>query len=196
MNDFTNLEQKICEEIREWSRFALEKPNKNYNNLPSCPYAKKAWVDKKVNFAFKNKKNNELIHILINNFNDNKDLVIVVDMNYENNEKFHDNLNFLNNCIHNGEFIQKDIWLMGFHPDDDVNELIDDGSFNEIVKEEYSLIFIQRLTKLQESANKLKKLGYYDKYYKEYDVESIYQQRELYYRRLKNGNESKKNDGI
>jgi hypothetical protein len=159
MNDFTNLEQKICEEIREWSRFALEKPNKNYNNLPSCPYAKKAWVDKKVNFAFKNKKNNELIHILINNFNDNKDLVIVVDMNYENNEKFHDNLNFLNNCIHNGEFIQ-------------------------------------RLTKLQESANKLKKLGYYDKYYKEYDVESIYQQRELYYRRLKNGNESKKNDGI
>ena len=35
----------------------------------------------------------------------------------------------------------------------------------QISKEEYALIFVQRLTKLQESANKLKKLGYYDKYY-------------------------------
>ena len=27
-------------------------------------------------------------------------------------------------------FNQKDIWIMGFHPDDDVNELIDDGTFD------------------------------------------------------------------
>ncbi len=74
---------------------------------------------------------------------------------------------------------------MGFHPDDDENELIDDGSFEEIVREEYSLIFVQRLSKLQESANKLKKLGYYDNYYNSYDVEDIYEQRENYYRRLK-----------
>jgi hypothetical protein len=74
---------------------------------------------------------------------------------------------------------------MGFHPDDDINELIDDGSFEEIVSEEYSLIFVQRLSKLQESANKLKKLGYYDNYYSMYNVEDIYEQRENYYRRLK-----------
>ena len=61
----------------------------------------------------------------------------------------------------------------------------DDGSFEEIVEKEYALIFVQRLSKLQESANKLKKLGYYDKYYKEYNVEDIYEQRENYYRRLK-----------
>jgi hypothetical protein len=74
---------------------------------------------------------------------------------------------------------------MGFHPDDDVNELIDNNSFVEVVKEEYALIFIQRLSKLQESANKLKKLGYYDKYYNEYNVEDIYEQREKYYNKLK-----------
>ena len=50
---------------------------------------------------------------------------------------------------------------------------------------EYSLIFVQRLSKLQESANKLKKLGYYDNYYNKYNVEDIYKQRENYYRRLK-----------
>ena len=74
---------------------------------------------------------------------------------------------------------------MGFHPDDDVNELIDDGTFAHLVKEEYALIFVQRLTKLQESANKLKKLGYYDKYYNEYNVEDIYEQRQQYYNNLK-----------
>ena len=67
----------------------------------------------------------------------------------------------------------------------DVNDLIDDGSFTEIVKEEYALIFVQRLSKLQESANKLKKLGYYDKYYNIYNVEDIYEQREKYYNQLK-----------
>ena len=185
MDEYKNLEDQICEEIREWSRFALEKPNKNYNNLPSCPFAKTAWKDKKVSFAFKNKKNYDLIYSLINNFHNSKDLIIVIDMNYENNDIFHNNLSNLNHLIHENKFDQQDIWLMGFHPDDDVNELIDDGTFANIVKEEYALIFVQRLTKLQESANKLKKLGYYDKYYNEYNVEDIYEQRQQYYNNLK-----------
>jgi len=185
MDDYKNLEDQICDEIREWSRFALEKPNKNYNNLPSCPFAKTAWNNKKVNFAFKNKKEYDSLYPLINKFHDSKDLIIVIDMNYEDNKTFHDNLTDLNKLIHENKFDQDDIWLMGFHPNDDVNELIDDGTFRELVKEEYALIFIQRLTKLQESANKLKKLGYYDKYYNEYNVKDIYEQRQKYYNNLK-----------
>ena len=185
MDDYTNLEEKIFDEIREWSRFALEKPNKNYNDLPSCPYAKTAWQNKKVSFALKTKNNYNIIYSLINKFHDSKDLIIVVDLAFENNEIFHNNLSNINELIHKNNFSQRDIWLMGFHPDDDVNELIDDGTFTEIVQDEYALIFVQRLTKLQESANKLKKLGYYDKYYKEYNVEDIYEQREKYYNSLK-----------
>ena len=30
MDEYKNIEDQICEEIREWSRYALEKPNKNY----------------------------------------------------------------------------------------------------------------------------------------------------------------------
>jgi hypothetical protein len=185
MDEYKNLEDQICEEIREWSRFALEKPNKNYNNLPSCPFAKTAWKDKRVSFAFKNTSSYYCLDTLIDCFNDNKDLIIIVDMCFDNNEKFHKHLSDVNEKIHKGIYKQKDIWLMGFHPDDDVNELIDDGTFAEIVKEEYALIFVQRLTKLQESANKLKKLGYYDKYYNEYNVEDIYEQRQQYYNNLK-----------
>ena len=180
-----NLEQKICEEIKAWSKYALEVPNENYNNLPSCPYAKSAWKNDKVNFALKKDQSYNILYTLINKFNDSKDLIILIDTSFENNEVFHSNLENLNALIHQGKFSQQDIWLMGFHPDDDVNELIDDGSFDEMVNQEYALIFIQRLSKLQESANKLKKLGYYDKYYNEYNVKDIYEQRENYYRRLK-----------
>ena len=179
------LEDKICEEIRQWSKHALEIPNENYNNLPSCPYAKAAWKNNKVGFALKTKDNYEILYSLINNFHDSKELIIVIDLCFENNEIFHNNLTNLNELIHQNKFNQQDIWLMGFHPDDDINELIDDGSFDEIVSEEYSLIFVQRLSKLQESANKLKKLGYYDNYYSMYNVEDIYEQRENFYRRLK-----------
>ena len=180
-----SLEQKICEEIRQWSKHALEIPNDNYNNLPSCPYAKAAWKNNKVGFAIKSKDNYEIVYTLINKFHNSKDLIIVIDLCYESNDIFHNNLTNLNELIHQNKFNQRDIWLMGFHPDDDVNELIDDGSFDEVVSEEYSLIFVQRLSKLQESANKLKKLGYYDNYYNRYDVDDIYKLRENYYRRLK-----------
>ena len=180
-----DTEEKICEEIRAWSKHALEIPNSNLNNLPSCPYAKRAWSDNKVGFAFKRDQDYKIIHGIIANYNDNKDLMIVIDLDYEDNEKFHKYLTFLNQIIHEGVFVDKDIWVMGFHPSDDVNELIDDGKFENIVKEEYALIFVQRLSKLQESANKLKKLGYYDNYYSMYNVEDIYNQRENYYRRLK-----------
>ena len=180
-----SLEQKICKEIKDWSKHALEVPNENYNNLPSCPYAKTAWKNNKVGFALKNNNNYDIVYTLINKFHDSKDLIIVIDLCYEDNKTFHNNLSNLNTLIHYNKFNQRDIWLMGFHPDDDVNELIDDASFDEIVSEEYSLIFVQRLSKLQESANKLKKLGYYDNYYNKYNVKDIYEQRENYYRRLK-----------
>ena len=180
-----SLEDKICEEIRQWSKHALEIPNKNYNNLPSCPYAKTAWKNNKVGFALKTNNNYDIVYTLINKFHDSKDLIIVIDLCYEDNEIFHNNLSNLNVLIHEKKFDQQDIWLMGFHPNDDINELIDDGSFDEIVSEEYSLIFVQRLSKLQESANKLKKLGYYDNYYSMYNVKDIYEQRENFYRSLK-----------
>jgi hypothetical protein len=185
LQEISDLDEKICEEIKEWSKHALEIPNKNYNNLPSCPYAKKAWHDNKVAFSFKRDTDYSMLHAIIDNFKDNKDLVILIDLDYEDNESFHNYLNLINQMINQNMFTTKDMWVMGFHPDDDVNELIDDGSFEEVVNEEYSLIFIQRLSKLQESANKLKKLGYYDKYYNEYNVKDIYEQRENFYRSLK-----------
>ena len=82
---------------------------------------------------------------------------------------------------------------MGFHPDGDGNDNLEEENFEPLVEDEYGLIFIQKLTKLQESAEKIKKLGYYDCYKDGYNSDDIYQKRELFYRRLKDGNESKEN---
>ena len=37
-------EEAIKVEMRDWSAHALEIPNEYYNNMPACPYAKKAWA--------------------------------------------------------------------------------------------------------------------------------------------------------
>ena len=39
-----NLEQ----EVEKWIEQSISKPNKIFGNLPPCPYARKAWQDKKV----------------------------------------------------------------------------------------------------------------------------------------------------
>jgi hypothetical protein len=69
-------------------------------------------------------------------------------------------------------------------------DFIDDGTFEPHVNTPYALTFIQRLSKVQEAADKLKEMGYYDQYLEEYNAEELYKQRKDLYRRLKNGNES------
>ena len=55
---------------------------------------------------------------------------------------------------------------------------------------EYSMIFVQRLSQLQEAADKLEKKGYYGNYNGEYNACEIFDKRQQLYRRLKNGYET------
>ena len=141
------VEKAIVEEILQWSTEALEKPSSFYNDLPPCPYARKAWMDDKVAILFK------------------------YDDSYQT-------------------FIDKDIWLMGFHPDDEITEAAEATAIEAVTDTEYSMIFVQRLSKLQEAADKLDKKGYYDSYDGEYNACEIFDKREQLYRRLKNGDET------
>ena len=79
---------------------------------------------------------------------------------------------------------------MGFHPHDEANDFVDDQSFMQMVEDEYAMIFVQRLSKLQESADKLAQKGYYDNYLVEYDAEAIFSKRAELHRRLKHGDET------
>lgn len=182
------VERAIMDEIRAWSKHTLEEKNPYFNNLPACPYARKAWADNQVRFVFKYESSAKKVFEELCDFNDSFELVIVVDMNYpEDVGSFHAQIEWINEAIAGGMFEDRDLWVMGFHPHDDVNELVDQGQFDPLVELEYAMIFVQRLSRVQDASDKLKKLGYYDKYFEEYNVEEIFEQRNALYRRLKNG---------
>jgi len=187
-----SLKEEIIEaEIRKWSADVLEEKSEVFNNLPPCPYARAAWDKNTVGIFFKHDESYQSLHHLISTFDDKYDLIILVDTAYDEYEKFHKYLDKLNDDIAQGLFTSKDMWVMGFHPEGDDNDNLEGENFEPLTEEEYGLIFVQRLTKLQESAEKIKKLGYYDCYKDEYNSDDIYQKRESFYRRLKDGNESK-----
>jgi len=185
------LESAIVEEIMQWSDAALEKPHPFFNNFPPCPYARQAWLDDKVAILFKYEDNYQVLYSTISRWQEQFDIAIIVDLNEKkSSEDFHAYLTGLNMVISEGVFIDKDIWLMGFHPDDEPSDFEETVDFDPLVEHGYSMIFVQRLSKLQEAADKLKKKGYYDKYDGLYNAQEIYDLRETLYRRLKNGDET------
>ena len=98
-NFYIGDEKEICEEIRAWSAYALEKPNPLFNNLPPCPYAKKAWSDHRVAIMFKY-GGSQAIYSTLGEFNDNFDLVLIVDQFYNrDSETFHEEIDTLNEQI-------------------------------------------------------------------------------------------------
>ena len=60
--------------IDDWIQNFLSKPSKTFNNLPPCPYAKKAWLDNKVDIAIRNPEHGYVreLHKHVKNINFNK----------------------------------------------------------------------------------------------------------------------------
>ena len=178
----------IVDEIKEWSKHTLEVSNPEFNNLPVCPYAKAAWKQAKVDIVFKfEKEDYKRLYMALHNWSDRKDLVIIADTEYiEDQEEFHEFVDNINEATANNVFRDKDMWVMGFHPEDEPNELFDEEEDVEPISEiDYAIFFVQRLSKLEEAAEKLRPLGYYDKYFQEYDVKHMYELRTNFYRRLR-----------
>ena len=180
-----HLEDSIRKEIRDWSKHSLEKANENYNGFPPCPYAAKAWIDNKVDIQFKYDLSPEKLYENISHYNDKYELIILVDLEYEvEPDRFHGYLEGINEAISNNAFQDKDIYVMGFHPEDDVNEIIESDSFETEVDDVYSMIFIQRLSLLERASEKLRSKGYYDRTHGNYKVDEILQKRNKLFRRL------------
>lgn len=187
------LEQNVSHETLAWSKQVLEIPNEYFNGLPACPYAKKAWADNRVGFCFKYNDHWQDLYTLISTWDDSKDVVILVDFCPLPLDQMDDYLNQLNEAISDGIFINKDMFLMGFHPEDEGNELLEEDDFESTVEEPYAMIFLQRLTKLQEASNTLRMKGYYDVSQEYYNADHLYENRNRLYRRLMN-EKSKEND--
>tara|TARA_Y100000766_G_scaffold227046_1_gene200079 strand:- start:6029 stop:6568 length:540 start_codon:yes stop_codon:yes gene_type:complete len=178
-----SLEENIKNEIRLWSKEALEKPNENYNNMPACPFAKRAWVDDRVGFIFKRDESFDVLFEAIYGWDNRKDVVILIDFNYLDADDLYHFMDMLNQSLSEDGI---DMFVMGFHPESDENELLE-NSLEMTDDNSYAMIFLQRLTKLQEASNVLREKGYYDVCQDYYENEPLYELRAELYRRLRYG---------
>ena len=167
----SDYEKGVIKELQDWTHLGLNVPNEYFNGLPACPFARQAWLDEKV-------------------------AVIVRRTPLGTPEDLHNYLGQMNEVISQGMFIDKDIWLMGYHPDDEEAEFVaEDVEVEEMVEEPYLMVFVQRLSKIQEAAYKLVHKGYYENYMSDEYFSEQYAKREEYYlklRRNKNANEKEK----
>ena len=183
-----DLEQKVIEEVKTWTNQVLDQPNPFFNDLPACPYAKKAFVTEKVGFSFSYDKGMQGLYTVLSQFDDTFDVILYVQFEFvEEPQEFHDYLAALNQAISMGIFIQKDLWVMGFHPDDEQDEEVFDQTFPHLVEDLYAITFVQRLSKLEIAAEKLREKGYYEQYMKDVSTANLWNKRQSLYRRLCDG---------
>tara|TARA_A100001391_G_scaffold165827_3_gene125810 strand:+ start:1826 stop:2395 length:570 start_codon:yes stop_codon:yes gene_type:complete len=169
-----SLEKQIESQIREWSRFSLEK--KHGKSLPMCPYAENTWNNDKVSIQFAYKDYTKKLKSIQETWNDTYDVIILACFDFENDpDAFQNTLDGINENASN-----TNLWVMGFSPH------CYGGIFEANPKtppSSYAMIFIQRLAKLQEAAYELQDLGYY----KEYESQVMHENREVAYKKLING---------
>lgn len=168
-------------DIRKWSHEFLEVPNKKLNGLPPCPYAKQAWLDNKVVFSINTGLEGLIKEVTLFELHD-YDIVVwanvyLPDMNYL--DGYCDGINEAMSIA------GKDMHLMVFHPDYDAEEagldfLVDEDATDDGLV--YCMVFVQRLSTLDDAALSLEKSGYYKHF-----PEEVYKSLVLDRRELRNG---------
>lgn len=181
---------EIEQDIRNWSKHVLEIPNPYLpNNLPACPYAKRAWADNKVR-VIETDTIMSAVTKEIREFHDHDfDLTIVASYKLPPAEMFWEITEILND-IHAAD----DIHVMVFHPDYGAEEadldFLYDHEWESGIERDYCMAFIQRLSQVDEASRHLEKLGYYEAF-SEKDYQNLVTDRR---RRLPNGHETKGNE--
>lgn len=152
----------IENDLRNWSSQVLEVPNSLLGGLPACPYAKEAWKQNKVKVIETPNLGIETI-CQARKFDNTYDLVVVASYTFPSQYAFTDFIEFLNDT-----FTKNDLHIMGFHPDygaEDADlDFLYEHEWESALEDEYAMMFIQSLSKVDDASLKLEKLGYYDVY--------------------------------
>ena len=178
----------ISKEVRLWSEHYLEVPNIHLNRLPACPYAKKAWTEDKVDIQHRNpdKGYTRDLHTYVKKIDfEKKEILIFCDVffrEYSLNafQKIIDNFN--------NQYNKKDIYFLGFHPKNPPTEqdqeflLNPTGDQSNLPRStiDFSMMLIQKFSQLYEASDRLKRMGYYDKWPKEYYDDVVLSRQQLY----------------
>lgn len=137
----------VEEKVKDWAFGQLSRVSEQFDNLPPCPYAKAAFVNDSVSFV--EADYTEFLDVVTKetlNFTGEKDVVIV----YSKHNPF--GLDYLEGSVEAMNFtlshMKKDIWLLGFLND-------------------WTMVFIQKVTKLDDASIDLESKGYYNNYHED-----------------------------
>ncbi len=168
-------------DIRKWSHDFLEIPSVKLNGLPPCPYAAKAWADNKVVFSI-NTGLEGLTEEIKKFGTHDYDIVVWAEEEMPSIEYLDGWCDGVNEAL---SIAGIDIHVMIFHPDYDASDagldfLEDNGITNSEL--EYCMVFVQRLSILDDAALSLEKSKYYEHF-----PEEVFESLVLERRRLRNG---------
>jgi hypothetical protein len=151
----------IEDDIRVWSKHVLEVPNTHLAGLPACPYAKQAWVNNKVSVI---ETDNVFVESLSNVdqvLSGTYDLLICASYELPDADEMNRWVQRMNETM-----AQRDAYFMCFHPDYGAEEaeldFLYEHEWESAIEDEYCMIFVQRLTDVDNKSVKLEKLGYYE----------------------------------
>tara|TARA_Y100000310_G_scaffold296470_1_gene328747 strand:- start:564 stop:1115 length:552 start_codon:yes stop_codon:yes gene_type:complete len=149
----------VISDVKTWIDDFVTKPNPLLNNMPPCPYAKQAILDKKIDIQVPDEGSISYnITKTIETWNKDLDIVLLV---YD--PKKHTGELFEKIIINANGAIDSSFVLLDDHPDNVEN--INGVHMNN---GKYAIVFIQRTKKLQEAHEYLKtKTNYYDVWNKE-----------------------------
>lgn len=171
-------------DLRSWSREVLEAPSKHLNGLPPCPYARKAWKEKKVLVIESDNFESDVYKYCRDFYEFDKELIVVGTYNIpelEDLTKFTEALNAQHPSLH----------CMQFHPeygaDDAELDFLTDNDWESSIEQDYCMIFVQDLRLVISASDRLEALGYYSAYPTDEYEELVINRK----RRLDHGNEDR-----
>lgn len=176
----------IEEDLRDWSKNVLEIPSTHLNGLPPCPYAKKAWATNKVKVieCASVLKSALVYKDLVSEY----DLIVVASYQIPDPDEMEQTIEHYNNT-----YAKDDLYFMLFHPEYGAEEaeldFLYDIDWKSNIEEEYCMVFIQKLSKVDDLSLQLEKQGYYTAF-----PEDEYQTLVLNRRKRRHGDETKSND--
>lgn len=151
-----NIEQ----DLRSWSKHLLEVPSEHLNGLPPCPFARKAWLENKVKVI---ECDDVLASALMYRdlVTQQYDLVVAASYTLPDAEYMEQTIE-----KYNEEYAKDDLYFMLFHPEYGAEEadldFLYDTDWESGIEDEYCMVFIQSLSKVDDASLQLEGKGYYD----------------------------------
>lgn len=146
-------------DIEEWIDNFLSVPHKAFSGMPPCPYAKKAWIDNKIQVEISTSRDlDDDIKKTLATEKGDKDVILFL---LDPREVSPEGLELVSKTYSSDKWM-----LMEDHPEG--HEEVDDLCLNN---GKYAIIFCNRREKLENAREELKKTDYYDKFDPDYKEE-------------------------